>query len=78
VTPSRSIRRTRLGIVPGCDYRRIEQIQMDAEGGGGRKDAARAGRGELVAEVLVERDPKELDAKLGSGAIVGIRIADKG
>ena len=81
MTPSRSMRRSRFGIVPGCDFRRIEQIQqiqMDAESGGRGKDSPGAGRGELVAEILVERNAKELDVEFGSGAIIGSGIAHKG
>ena len=51
---------------------------MDAEGGRRAKHASSAGRDELVAQILVERDAKKLEVEGGRGVIIGIGIAHKG
>ena len=77
MTPSRSFRRSRLGIIHGCDFRRIEQFEMYPERGRRGKDLPRASGGELVAEIRAESDPEKPKPERGSGAIVGISIADE-
>ena len=71
------MRRSRLGILSGCDFRRIEQIHMDAESGWRRKHSARTGGGESVAKILVESDAEELDSQRGSRAVIRIGVTYK-
>jgi hypothetical protein len=77
VTPSRSIRRSRFGIVPGCDFRRIEHLEMNPQRGRRGENLSRARSGEIVAEILAEADAKKLDAGGLSSAVVGVGIADE-
>src|ERR1700683_1223689 len=77
MTPSRSPRRSRFGILPGCDYRRIENVELNAQGGGRRKYSSSARGGESVAGSLPLGDTKELDANRISRPVIGIGIADE-
>ena len=71
------MRRSRFGIVAGCDFHRIEQVEMDAERGGRGENSLRPRRDELVPEILADGDSEKLEADGKGGAIIGIGVADK-
>src|ERR1039457_3773600 len=77
MTPSRSPRRSRFGILSGCDYRRIENVEFNAQGGRRGKYASSARGGESVAGSLAPGHSKELDPNRTSSPVVGVRIADE-
>jgi hypothetical protein len=66
-----------LGIVPGCSYRRIENPELDAQGGGRGKYSSRARGSESIAGSLAGGDSKELDTNRTSCPVVGVGVADE-